>query len=138
MKRGWPRSRQRRSGSKPHGMKSVGSFDERHLVDLFESGDAGHHLLDGGLAEEPHPFLPRRLLDFRRRTFLENHLTDVIAQIEQLADRGPPLVAGAAALDAAEPFVKGVVLIEQRIEPRFLEQRAGYLRRPLAVMADVA
>ena len=73
------------------------------------------------------PFLARRLLDLRGRPLLEDHLADVVGQVEQLADRRAPLVAGAAALDAADALVERVRVLERRIEPRFLEQRA---RRP--------
>src|SRR2546425_12986507 len=80
----------------------------------------------------------RRLLDLGRGALFENHLADVIAQIEQLADRGPAFVAGAAAFDAADPFVEGVGVLERGIEARFFEERARHFRRALAMMADVA
>src|SRR5207248_9024044 len=48
----------------------------------------------------------------------------------------PALVAGSAALDAAEPFVEGGLVLERRIERGFLEQRARYLDGPLAMLAD--
>ena len=37
---------------------------------------------------------------------VEDHLTDAVGQIEQLADRRAALEPGAAALDAAAPFVE--------------------------------
>ena len=95
-------------------------------------------LLDGGFAQEPHPFLVRGLLDLGGRPLVENELPDVVAEIEQLADRRAPLVTRAAALDAPGAFEEPAAHFERRIEPRFLELRAGHLRRPPAVEADVA
>ena len=65
------------------------------------------------------------LLDFRRGAALENHLTDRIGQIEQLADRHAALEAGAAAFDAPGALVERVRVGEVRIHRRFLEQRAA-------------
>ena len=54
------------------------------------------------------PSSSRRLLDLRGRPALEDHLADVIGQVEQLADRHAALEAGAAALDAAGALVERV------------------------------
>ena len=45
---------------------------------------------------------------------VEDHLTDAIGQVEQLADRRAPLEPGAAALDAAGAFVERVRVGELR------------------------
>src|SRR5436309_3141063 len=96
-------------------MRTV-SFDEGDLVDFAQRGDAEYDALDGRLAEKAHAFFARRLFDFRRRPFLENHLPDGVAQIQQLADRGAAHIAGPAALDAADALVKRLRLLERRVE----------------------
>ncbi len=133
---GWPVStatvgagRLAQGGEEAHSTK-VTLLISRSVVDAL------HDAFDRGLAQEPHALLARRLLDLGGRPLLENQLADVIGQVEQLADGRPALVAGAAALDAAEPLVEDVRVLERRIEARFLEQRARHRRRPLAVRAD--
>src|SRR5215217_6603681 len=113
--------------------RCAGSFDERHLVDFAERGLAEQDLLHRALAQEPHAFLARRLLDLRGRTPGENQLADVVAQVEQLADRRAALVAGAAALDAARPFEEPPAELQRRIQRRLRQLRACDRRRPLAV-----
>src|SRR5205814_5591008 len=81
-----------------------GSFDERDLVDLAQRRDALQHLLHRGLAQESHAFIARGLLDFRGRAPREDHLADVVAQIEQLADRPAAAVTRPAALHASGAF----------------------------------
>ena len=48
-----------------------------------------------------------------------------------------PLIAGAAALDAAGAFVEEAAVLERRVEGRFHQLRRGDRRRPLAVDADL-
>ena len=76
------------------------------------------HALDRRLAQEAHALLARRALDLGDRPLVENHLADVIGQVEQLADRHAALEAGAAALDAAGAFVEGVRRLERRVHRR--------------------
>src|SRR6185436_15014446 len=60
---------------------SLPSLHEGHLVDLAEGGGAGEDLLEGGIAQEGHALLPRRLLDLRRRPALEHHLPDAVGHV---------------------------------------------------------
>src|SRR2546423_5114352 len=108
-------------------------FDEGDLVDLAQRRQTVQDLLDGGFAEEPHPFLVRGLLHVRVGTPVEDHLTDAIRQVQQLADGGAPLEARPAAVDAAGAFVELMRLRERGIERRFHEQFRVDLRRALAV-----
>src|SRR5687767_13554916 len=118
-------------------LRAADSFDERHLVDFAQRRLAEQHLLDGALAKEPHALGTGGFLDFRRRAFGENQLADVVAEIEQFADRGPAAIARAAAFHAAGAFEEPAAELERGIERRLLELRPGNLRRTLAVHADV-
>src|SRR5262245_33964321 len=91
-------------------------FDECHLVDLPKRRNPGQHALDGRLAQRPHAFLARRLLDFGRRLAVQDDLADVIGQIEQLAYGGAPLEARAAALDAAAALEEQTAVGQIRID----------------------
>src|SRR5579864_7833336 len=77
------------------------SFDEGHLVDFFQGGDAVAHLLDSRFAQERHAFLTSGALDFRGRAFVKNHLADLVTQVQQFVDRAAAAESGAAALQAA-------------------------------------
>src|SRR5260370_3533271 len=82
------------------------SFNERHLVDLFERRDAEVGFFDRRFPEERHALVSRHAFDFRRRTLVENHFADVLAQVEQFVDGGAPAEPGAAALEAARAFIE--------------------------------
>src|ERR1700730_2230097 len=98
----WRRAQPPPTAASPPGMTTGCSFDECDLVDLAQRRRALHDPLDRRFAEKPHALFARDLLDFRGRPFLENHLPDVIREIEQLADRHPSLDARAAAFHAAD------------------------------------
>src|SRR5690606_22640233 len=69
------------------------SFDERHLVDLAQRRPPHEHLLDRRVAQEPHPFFARGLLDLGGRPPIQDHVANPVREIQQLADRGASLVA---------------------------------------------
>ena len=75
-------------------------------------------------------------LDLRGRPPLENHVADVIGQIQQLADRRASLEARAAALDAARALVERVRVRQRRIHAPIRSAAPPDLRRPFAVRAD--
>src|SRR5437867_343323 len=112
------------------------SFDERDLVDLAKRRRPVEDALDRRLAEKPHAFFAGALLDFRGRPLLENHLANVIREVEQLADGGAALVARSSAFDAADAFVERLRVLERRVEAGFVEQRPRHLHRPAALGAD--
>ena len=56
----------------------------------------------------------------------------MVAEVEELADGGPALVAGAAAFDATDALVEDVAELERRIERRFLEQLVRWQVRKTA------
>src|SRR5689334_12282605 len=98
-------------------LKSVGSslenvfisaltFDKRDLVDLLQRRDAILHPVNRRFAQERHAFLAREPFNLRSRAPGQNHLADLLAQIEQFVDRGSPAEPCAAALEAAGAFVK--------------------------------
>src|SRR5688500_16854894 len=96
-----------------------GSFDERHLVDFAPSRDSLEHLLDGGLAQEPHALIAGGLLDLGCRPPPEDQFANVVAQIQQLADRGAAAVAGAAAFHTAGALEEQPAVLERGVERRF-------------------
>src|SRR5580658_3704354 len=76
-------------------------FNEGYLVDLAEGGDAGADALKGGVAQEVHPLLAGLFADFGAGALLEEHLADLVVELQELMDGGAAAVAGAGALDAA-------------------------------------
>src|SRR3989304_5456380 len=92
------------------GPSGLGAFDEGHFVELAQGGDAGADFFQAGFAQEAHPFLPGRLLDFGGGLLVDDHFADAVAQVEQLADGGAAAEAGPVALDAAGAFVERYVL----------------------------
>src|SRR5580693_6799626 len=121
--RDWRRARPPPKGASPPGVTTGCSFDECDLVDLAQRRRTLHDPLDRRFAEKPHPLFARGFLDLRGRPLLENHLPDVVREVEQLADRHPALEARATAFDAADPLVERLRVLERRIQTRFLEQR---------------
>src|SRR5207237_2201134 len=113
------------------------SFDERDLVDFAQRRNSSQHPLDSRLAQRPHAFFAGGLLHFGCGTAREDDLTNVIGQIQQLADGRAALVARAATFDAARAFEKQAAVREPRIHRRFNQLLARDVRRALAVEADV-
>ncbi len=136
-----PRRAARRSRRHGRPRRREQAADDAHstkvtLLISRKCGSPQQHLLDRRVAQEPHPLLARRLLDLRGRPPVEDQVADVIGQIEQLADRRPALVAGAAALDAPGAFVETRRGGQRRVHPRLVQHLGGHRRRPLAVRAD--
>src|SRR3989304_10632888 len=67
------------------GAIGLDAFDKGHFVELAQGGDAGADFLQAGFAQEAHPFLPSRLLDFGGGLLVDDHFADAVAQGEQLA-----------------------------------------------------
>src|SRR5207342_1536667 len=76
------------------------SFDERDLVDFAQRRHSIQHAADGALPQERHALLAGGALDFGGGATVEDHVTNLIGQIQQLAYGRAPLEPGAAALNA--------------------------------------
>src|SRR6185437_5333867 len=77
-----PRSRTRTPAAGPAAGREYDrecSFDERHLVDFLQRGDARSNFLHGRFAQKRHSLFPRQTLDLRSRTAVQNQFADLVA-----------------------------------------------------------
>src|SRR5712672_397467 len=108
-------------------------LNEGHLVDLFERCQAVAHFGKGGIPQKSHPFVARDTFDFRRRPAADDHLTDVVGQVQQFGDRTAAAEARAGAFQAADSFDKLDLGPQIRIESRGAQHFRRIAYRPLAV-----
>ena len=82
-------------------------FNEGYLVDLAKGSDAGADALESGVAQEVHPLFAGFLANFGAGTLLEEHLADLVIELEELVEflRNPKAFS---AMGATVP--KGVLL----------------------------
>src|SRR5258708_28760194 len=92
------------------------SLNEGHLVDLFERGQALANFGKGGVPQKRHPFIPRDTLDLRRRPAADDHLADMVGQVEQLGDGATPAEARAGALQTADALDKFDLAPDRRVK----------------------
>ncbi len=85
---------------------AISLFDEGHLVYLAKGGDTLQDFLHRRFPQEAHALRVGGFLDFGGRPARQDHLTDGIGQVEELADGHAPSEARAAALDAPRSLVK--------------------------------
>src|SRR5713226_6276281 len=111
-------------------------LDKRDLVDLLQSSHSTASLLQRRFTQECHAFLTRRALDFRRRPLVQNHLTDLFAQIQKLMNRGSAAKASATAFETPGALIEGDVAPLFRVEPAFDEIFVRIFNRNLAVLAS--
>src|SRR5260370_18111278 len=90
-------------------------LDERDLVDLLQSCHSTAGFLQRGFTQERHTFLTRRALDFRSGPLVQNHLADLLAQIQKLMNRSSAAEAGATPFKPPRPLIKGDVAPPFRI-----------------------
>src|ERR1700682_6225501 len=86
--------------------KKPSSFDERYLVDLLQRGHSAAGFIERRFSQERHPFIARDAFDLRRGPLVQNHLADMLAQIQQLMDGRAASEAGAAAFKATGTFIE--------------------------------
>src|ERR1700674_956321 len=82
------------------------SLNERHLVDLFEGCHAFAHFGKGGVPQKRHPFVARDAFDLRRRPAADDHLADMVGQIQQFGDSAAATEARPGALQTTNTFDK--------------------------------
>src|SRR5260370_39462712 len=82
------------------------SLNESHLVDLFERGQALANFGQGGVSQKRHPFIPRDTLDLRRRPAADDHLADMVGQVQQLGDGATSAEARAGALQKSDALLQ--------------------------------
>src|ERR1700720_861941 len=110
-------------------------LNEGHLVDLFERCQALAHFAKCGVPQESHPFVARDALDFRSWAAADDHLTDLVGQVQQLGDCTAAAEARAGAFQAADSLDKLNLGPEIRIESRSAQDFRRISYRPLAVHA---
>src|SRR5712692_444866 len=93
---------------------------ERDLIDLLERGQANSHLIQGGLAQEPHAFFAGGAAYFRGRLLGQDHLADAVAQVQHFVNRAPSPEPRTRALDAA------LTLVEGNFRPLLRIESAGF------------
>src|ERR1700733_4121104 len=110
----------------------------RHLIDFAECGGAAADFCQAGIAQEGHALFLRDALDFRSRTAIDNHLANVIGEIEQFGDGGAPAIAAAGTFQAARPFVEWNFGPFGGVEAGFFENFGSVLDLFFAIFADDA
>src|SRR6202795_4077235 len=93
-------------------------LNERHLVDLFKSCDAVAHFGKGGVPQKRHPFVAGDALDLRGRPTADDHLADVVGQIQQLGNGAAATEARAGALQTADSFDELNLAPDSRVQTR--------------------
>src|ERR1700679_952760 len=81
-------------------------LNEGYLVDLPQGSDPGPHPLQRGVAQEGHAPVAGFLADLRAGALFEEHLADLVVELEQLVDGRTAAIAGAAALDATRTLLE--------------------------------
>src|SRR3974377_1784374 len=92
-------------------------LNEGHLVDFPQSGQAISHLGQSAQPQRNHTFSNRRALDLRGRPPVHNHFADMIAQVQQLADRRASVESGPRALQASGTLGKLIITSLHRLDP---------------------
>src|SRR6202044_445759 len=91
-----------------------------------------------GIAQEGHALFFRDALDFRCRAAIDNHLANVIGEIEQLGDGGASAIAAAGTFQAARAFVERNFGPFGGVEAGFFENFGSVLDLFFAIFADDA
>src|SRR5271163_4536212 len=111
-------------------------FNESHLVDFLEGGGAGADFSQAAFAQGDHAFFAGDALDFRSRTALDDHFADAVGEVQQFADGGAAMIAGAGTFEAAGAFGEDHVGPHGGIEAGFFQLRGGEVLGALAVFAN--
>src|SRR5271154_1053607 len=111
-------------------------FNESHLVDFLEGGGAGADFSQAAFAQGDHAFFAGDALDFRSRTALDDHFADAVGEVQQFADGGAAMIAGAGTFEAAGAFGEDHVGPHGGIEAGFFQLRGGEFLGALAVFAN--
>src|SRR5579871_100701 len=88
-------------------------LNESHLVDFAQCGQALLNFVQTAFAQRNHAFVAGDALDFRSRPAIDNHFADAVGQIEQFANCGAAMIAGARTFETARAFG------ERRVHPFF-------------------
>src|SRR6266849_4611763 len=113
-------------------------LNERHLIDFAQRCGAHFYLGQAAVAKRNHTLLDGRALDFGCGAAVHNHFADVIGQVQELADGGPAVIAGAGAFEAACAFGKTEFEGARRIDAAFAQFLRGKFLRALAIFANEA
>src|SRR3990167_9236624 len=62
---------------------------EGHTIDLTQRGLSLQHFLDGGLTQRNHSVRDGTIPDFRQWSFRQNHLLDLIRQVQKFRNTLP-------------------------------------------------
>src|SRR5579864_265190 len=76
-------------------------LNEGHLVDFLERRDALAHLLERGVPQKRHAFLAGGPLDFRRGAPVDDHLANMIRQIQKFGNGAASAKSRAGTFQAA-------------------------------------
>src|ERR1700693_37977 len=79
---------------------SLALLNECHLVDFPQRGQSGADFGDAAIAQEGHALVLGAALDFAGGPAVDNHLPNMIGEVEQLVDGGASAVAGARTFQA--------------------------------------
>src|SRR5579885_1974882 len=113
-------------------------LNESHLIDFLDGGNASANLGEAAFAQRDHAFFAGDALDFGGGAAIDNHFADAVGQIEQFADGGAAMVAGAGAFQATGALGEDDVAPGGRVQAEFAEFLGGVALGLLAVFADHA
>src|ERR1051326_1543524 len=111
-------------------------LDKRDLVDLLHGGNARPYPGQRRITQKLHSFLMRRFADLRRWTLFQDQLANTVRKVQQLVDRGAPVIARSAALNAAPPLIEGNVAALFLIKGEIVQLLVCVMHLGLAVLAD--
>src|SRR5713101_1093806 len=107
-------------------------LNESHLVNLFHRGDARANLRDTAFSQRNHSLFTRHPLDFRGGPAVHDHFPDAVGQVQQLADRGPPMKSRARAFQTPGTFANRDASPHGGIQAGFLQLLRRIFLRLLA------
>src|SRR5579864_3066632 len=81
-------------------------LNESHLVDFLERRDALAHFLQRGVPQERHAFLAGGPLDFRSGAAVDDHLANMVGQIQELGNGAASAKSRAGTFQAARALDK--------------------------------
>src|SRR6185312_2557473 len=111
-------------------------LNERDFVDFLQRGQSRPDLVERGLAQKAHTFLPRRAPDFRSRLLAQNHFANAVAQVQQFMDGCASAEARPRAFNATLPFIEGNLRPLLRVETAGHQHVGSVMHRGAAVLAN--
>src|SRR6202789_2952235 len=81
-------------------------LNKRNLIDLFQRSNPISHSIQGRITQKRHPLISSLLPNLAPRLLRQQHLANLVIQLQQLMNRRTPAISRSAALNTPSPFAK--------------------------------